>query len=156
MQDLTDPRPGPQGLRRAVGGKGSDADYQARLHQPDGVAQRLVAGREQQGLLAGAQLIGRDVAGRGLHEHQRAVVEDKEALKEALGAAERSRAQPQKRVPLTSLRGQSRPSIGRLGCSTAGFATSPCRPGTSLPSPHHQTAPPSAAMPNGPGFMPKG
>ena len=68
--------------------------------------------------LRGRQLVGREVAARRLEKDERAVVEHEPARrKNAAAAPKRSAAQPHSRRPLTSERGQSKPSIGRLGCS---------------------------------------
>ena len=67
----------------------------------------------------------------------------------------RSRAQPQMRRPLTSLRWQAKPSTGRLGCSRAGFRTRPSRPSQSRTSSTSPKGTPVWAMPQGPGFMPR-
>ena len=74
--------------------------------------------------------------------------------KKRSGVPKRSRAQPQKRVPLTSERWHANPAIGRAGFSRGGLPTSPVIPTKSRTIATSPNGTPVCAMPNGPGFIP--
>ena len=78
----------------------------------------------------------------------------KKRAKNRSGVPKVSRAQPQTRRPLTSLRPQANPSTGRLGCSMAGRPTPEVMPSQLVTAATSPKGTPVWAMPHGPGFMP--
>jgi hypothetical protein len=75
------------------------------------------------------------------------------SAKKSSGSPKRRASVPQKRVPLTSLRGQANPSTGRFGCSRAGLPIGASMPSQSRTIGTSPNGTPVCAIPNGPGFI---